>query len=144
MLKKVFLIPLFFVVIIAGCKKNTTTPDTGVPNVAVNFTIDVNNAMYAPLLNVGGFVYVSGGYDGIIIFCNGPSSYVAYDRGCPYDCESNSKAIVTVITGGIKAKCAVCGSTYSLYSGTVSGGPGSIALKQYATSFDGTNLNVSN
>jgi nitrite reductase/ring-hydroxylating ferredoxin subunit len=144
MFKRVFLIPLFLVGIVTGCKKNSTTPTSGVPNVAVNFTINVDNALYTPLLNVGGWAYVTGGYDGIILFCNGPGTYLAFDRGCPYDCETNNKAIVNVITGGIKAVCPVCGTTYSLYSGTTTSGPGSIALKQYQTSFDGANLTVQN
>lgn len=144
MFKRVFLIPLFLVGIILGCKKNSPAANSGVPNVAVSFTVNVNNPLYSNLLTVGGWVYVTGGYDGIILFCNGQGSYLAFDRGCPYDCETNSKAIVNVQNGGIKAICPVCGSTYSLYSGTATGGPGSVALKQYQTSFDGSNLTVSN
>jgi nitrite reductase/ring-hydroxylating ferredoxin subunit len=145
MLKKVFLLPLFLFVIITGCKKDSTPATSGVPNVAVSFSINVTSALYTPLLNVGGWVYVTGGYDGIILFCNGIGTYIAFDRGCPYDCETNTKAIVNVQTGGITAVCPVCGTTYSLYSGTTTKGPGSIALKQYHTSFDGsTFLTVSN
>lgn len=144
MLKRVFLIPLFLIGIIAGCKKDSPTATSGVPNVAVNFSVDVYGGGYSNLLVVGGWVYVSGGYDGIILFCNGSGSYLAFDRGCPYDCETNTKAIVNVQTSGITAVCPVCGTTYSLYSGTITKGPGSIALKQYRTSFDGTNLTVTN
>jgi len=144
MLKRVFLLPLFLFVIISGCRKDSPAATTGVPNVAVNFSIDVNNASYSALLHVGGWIYVTGGYDGIILFCNGQGSYLAFDRGCPYDCETNAKAIIAVQASGITAICPVCGTNYSLYSGTVTKGPGSIALKQYQTSFDGTNLTVTN
>jgi nitrite reductase/ring-hydroxylating ferredoxin subunit len=144
MFKRVFLLPLFLFGIITGCKKNSTPPTSGVPNVSVNFTVSVNNAQYSKLLNVGGWVYVTGGYDGIILFCNGPGTYLAFDRGCPYDCETNTTAFVNVQTSGITAVCPVCGTTYNLYGGTVTKGPGSIALKQYTTNFDGTNLTVQN
>ena len=55
--KRFFLIPLFLLGIVTGCKKDSTPAATnGVPNVAVNFTIDVNNASYSKLLNAGGWV----------------------------------------------------------------------------------------
>jgi len=144
MFKRVFLIPLFLVGISTGCKKDSTPSTAGVPNVAVNFTIQVTGGQYTKLLTVGGWVYVTGGYDGIIVFCTGSGTYLAFDRGCPYDCETNTNAFVNVQTSGITAVCPVCSTTYSLYSGTRTGGPGSIALKQYQTSFDGANLTVSN
>src|SRR5579863_3373543 len=115
MLKRVFLIPLFLVGFITSCKKATPTATSGVPNVAVSASIDVDNGLYVALLNVGGWEYLSGGYDGLIVFCNSPTpTYLAFDRGCPYDCESNSKAIINVQAGGITAVCPVCGTTYSL------------------------------
>jgi nitrite reductase/ring-hydroxylating ferredoxin subunit len=144
MFKRIFLVPLLLLVIVMGCKKNSPAATTGVPNVAVSFSVDVDNALYSSLLHVGGWVFVTGGYDGIILFCNGQGSYLAFDRGCPYDCETNAKAIITVQTSGITAVCPVCGTTYSLYSGTITKGPGSIALKQYTVNFDGTNLSVTN
>jgi nitrite reductase/ring-hydroxylating ferredoxin subunit len=145
MVKRVFLLPLLLVAIVSGCKKDSPAATTGVPNVAVNFSVDVDNALYSSLLHVGGWVYVTGGYDGIILFCNGENSYLAFDRGCPYDCETNAKAIITVQASGITAICPVCGTQYSLYSGTIANkGPGTIALKQYTTSFDGTYITVTN
>jgi nitrite reductase/ring-hydroxylating ferredoxin subunit len=144
MLKKVFLIPLFLITIIIGCHKDSPTATSGVPNVAVNISVDVYAGGYSSLLVIGGWLYVTGGYDGIILFCNGNGSYLAFDRGCPYDCETNTKAIVNVQASGITAVCPVCGTTYSLYSGTITKGPGSIALRQYRTSFDGTYLTVTN
>jgi len=145
MLKKSFILALLLMVASLGCKKESPAGVTGVPNVAVNFSIDVNDPKYPTLSTVGGWAYVTGGYDGIIVYCNGNGSYLAFDRGCPYDCESNTKAIVTVQSNNIFAVCPVCGTQYSLTSGTVSNkGPGGIALKQYRTSFDGTNLTVSN
>lgn len=143
MLKRVFILSLFVFGLTTGCKKESTATTSGVPNVAVNFAIDIYNANYAKLEIPGGWIYVTGGYDGIIVFCNGSSSYLAFDRGCPYDCESNNSAIINVQTNGISAVCPVCGTTYNLYGGTVTKGPGTIALKQYYTSFDGTNVTVS-
>jgi nitrite reductase/ring-hydroxylating ferredoxin subunit len=144
MFKRFLIVSLICFAITTGCKKDSTTNTSGVPNVAVNISIDIYSANYAALEVVGGWEYVTGGYGGILIFCNASNSYLAFDRGCPYDCETNSKAIITVQSGNITAVCPVCGTTYSLYSGQITKGPGSVALKQYYTSFDGTYITVSN
>jgi hypothetical protein len=129
-------IPLLF-----SCKKNSSATITGVPNVAVNFSVDITNPLYANLSAVGGWVYVTGGYDGIIVYRQSTTTFLAFDRGCPYDCESNSKSIVAVQSNNIFATCPVCGTQYAVNSGTVSNkGPGTLALKQYNATFDGSNI----
>ena len=144
MFKRVFLIPLFLVAIITGCRKDAPTATTGVPNVTVNTSIDVDNGFYPALQNVGGWEYISGGYGGILVLCYSPGNYYAFDMGCPYDCETNSKAIIQVQPGNITAKCPVCGTTYNLYGGTVTKGPGSIALKQYQANFQDPYIYITN
>ena len=139
--KKLLLLFLLSIGVYSGCKKDSPTAATGVPNVSVNGIppIDIDQGGYTSLLTVGGWVYVTGGYtnNGIILFCNGPDSYLAFDRSCPYDCTTNPKAFISIQAGGITAKCHVCGTIYSLYSGTIiSNGPGTIALKQYYANFD--------
>lgn len=145
MLQRVVILLLFLLGIIAGCKKSSPAPTAGVPNVAVNFTDDIYSAGYAPLLSSGGYVYIAyTGYDGLILFCNSPTpTFLAFDRGCPYDCETNTKAIINVQAGGITAVCPVCGTTYNLYNGTINKGPGTIALKQYYTIYTDPYLTVS-
>jgi len=133
--------PLFLVGIITGCKKDSTTNTSGVPNVSVvGIGGSIYDAGYTNLQIIGsGWVYVGGGYDGIILFRNSPTTILAFDRGCPYDCETNAKAFVNIQTGNITAICPVCGTQYSLFSGTISNkGPGTIALKQYTVNFDET------
>jgi hypothetical protein len=146
MLKKSFFLFLFILLLSVGCKKDSSAAVTGVPNVAVNFSIDLNNPQYVNLTVVGGWIYVTGGYDGIIVYRLTSGTFLAFDRGCPYDCESNTKAIVTVQSNNIFAICPICGTQYSLNSGAISNkGPGTLALKQYSTSFDGVNtVTVSN
>ena len=147
MLKKSFLFALLITLVTTSCKKNSPANTSGVPNVAVSFSIDLNNPQYVSLATVGGWMYVTGGYDGIIVYRQTAATFLAFDRGCPYDCETNSKAIVTVSTNNIFAVCPVCGTQYSLSGGgAVSNkGPGTIALKQYNTTYDGVSVvSVSN
>jgi nitrite reductase/ring-hydroxylating ferredoxin subunit len=140
MRNKVSILSLFLFGLITGCKKNSPpTTNGGVPNVAVNFPGSTYDAGETNLQTIGGWVYVTfTGYadNGVILFRNSNGSILAFDRSCPYDCTANTKAIVTVQTNNIAAKCPVCGTTYSLYSGIVTKGPGSMALKQYTVNFD--------
>jgi hypothetical protein len=115
MLKRVLLLPLFLTLVNTGCKKES--PTSGVPNVSVGFTDNIDDL--PNLLNALGWYYIANntGYDGLIHYCQTPGTYLAFDRGCPYDCQTNTKAVIVVQTGNITAKCPVCGTTYSLYSG---------------------------
>jgi nitrite reductase/ring-hydroxylating ferredoxin subunit len=142
MFKRAFFLFLFSVGIISGCKKETISPN-GVPNTAVSFTDDVNQ--YPNLLTVLGWTAVTGGYsnNGVLLYCQSPNDYLAFDMSCPYDCQTNMRAVIVVQPGNITTKCPVCGTTYSLFTGAVNGGPGSIALKQYYTEYNDPNLSVS-
>jgi hypothetical protein len=143
MRKKLLFIPLFLL-IIEGCKKTATM--SVVPNESVYFTADISYPPYTNLQNVGGWVYVANkGYDGIILYRSSPNTILAYDRGCPYDCATNKLAIDTVDrVGGIIAECPVCYTTYTLPAGgAVASGPGTLALKQYYTTYYHPLLTVS-
>lgn len=142
MTKKLFIFFLFFIGLNSGCKKTSPT-NAGVPNVAVNFTIDTNNPQYFNLTVVGGWMYVTGGYlnHGIIIYRASTSQFYAMDRTCTY----NNSGTVQVLKNGIMAVDSSCGSQFVISSaGTISKGPASLALKNYQTSFDGEYLTVSN
>ncbi len=142
MFKRLFIFSLFLLGLNSGCKKSSST-NTGVPNVAVNFTIDTNNPQYNNLTIVGGWMYVSGGYlnHGLIIYRASSTQFYAMDRTCTY----NNSGVVQVLKSGIMAVDSSCGSQFTISSaGMVSKGPASLALKNYQTSFDGEYLTVSN
>lgn len=141
MIRNTLILLLFAAVFFPGCKKDATNPP-GVPDVTVNFTVNLDTAFY---LNADGYEYVSGGYDGILLVYEDSASYLAVDRGCPYDCETNKKAIITVRAGGYTAICPVCGTIYSLYkNGAVINGPGTFALKQYNVYYNGIYIKITN
>jgi Rieske Fe-S protein len=134
---------LFLMGLVTGCKKENP-PQDGVPNVAVSFSANINNVGYTNLQNALGFVDVSGGYNnnGVLLYCTMPNNFLAFDMSCPYDCQSNSKAVIGVQAGNITAHCPVCGTTYTLNGGYVTGGPGIIALKQYTLTYNNPTITV--
>jgi nitrite reductase/ring-hydroxylating ferredoxin subunit len=125
-----------------------------IPDVYVNFTLDINDPEFINLTAIGSDTvdaktnnWGSGaaGFDGNgIIIYNGGDAFYAFDRTCPHDYEVNGLSVKVRIDFTI-ATCPSCGTIYSLSaSGTPASGAGRFPLKNYRTSFDGRFLRVWN
>jgi nitrite reductase/ring-hydroxylating ferredoxin subunit len=150
----IFLILLTLPVILTSCnKKNDVIPD-----IYVNFTLNLNDPEFVSLSGFGGSVAVdshtnnwgtaAAGYDGNgIIICFGVDEFYAYDRTCPHDYVVNSLSVKVNIDPGNStiAVCPKCGTKYGLtVGGTPASGIGRYPLKNYRTSFQGNYVTVWN
>jgi nitrite reductase/ring-hydroxylating ferredoxin subunit len=146
-----FLISVALAVILSGCnKKNDVIPD-----VYIDFTLDLNDPEFVNLNALGGSDTIdartnnwglnAAGFNGNgIIIYRGPDEFYAYDRTCPHDYEVNSMSIKVKIDFTL-AVCPKCGTTYGLAAyGTPASGIGRYPLKNYRTSFDGRYVRVWN
>jgi len=101
--------------------------DSPVPDVYVYFPINLSivNELTVPTNSV----YFSGvGYSGVIVYCDQPGVYYAYDATCTQ--EVSRSCIVK--NDGILAECPCCGSQYLLNSsGYPASPPATMPLKQY-------------
>lgn len=122
-----------------SCKKDEET----IPNVSVNIVISTTDPSYNDLNAVGGWIYLTGGSRGIIIYRYSIDEFMAFDRHCTYE-PTESCAVVEVDLSGIIAEDLCCGSQFLLTDGSVIDGPASVPLKFYQTTFDGNNLYVYN
>jgi hypothetical protein len=128
----IILIPLIFF----ECEQNYP-----VPEVYVNFIIELNDPMFIDLNSVGNSIIIPNeGYKGIII-TRTIEGFSAYDATCTYD-PSHSWGRVKPVDGGIYAIDTVCGSKFWLmYDGMADAdGPASIPLKMYVADYN-PNLN---
>lgn len=129
-----------------------------IPDVYVDFTLNLNDPEFVPLTAMGGAVAVdsrtnnwgisAAGYDnnGIIIY-SGVDEFYAYDRTCPHDYSTNGLSVKVNIdaASSINATCPKCGTKYALSAGgTPASGIGRYPLKNYRTSFDGRYVRVWN
>lgn len=130
---------VIFLLFSMSCRKN----DDPIPYVYVNFYVSLASPQYNALTSVGGWVYVTGGYKGIVIYRQSIDEFSAFDRACPYkpslECE-----FIEVEDNGITAIDSCCGSRFLLMDGSVVNGPATISLTRYKTYFSGTTLQVSN
>lgn|SRR6185312_7052064 len=128
------------IILIMSCSKSSNTDgSSNVPNVSVNVSFNITTAPYTALTTVGGVLYLTGGYRGIMVYRLNSNTIVSYDRACTYNI-SNAAAIVTPQNNGT-AICTDCGSTYAISNGSVNTGPSTIGLKAYTTTFN-TNTNI--
>jgi nitrite reductase/ring-hydroxylating ferredoxin subunit len=124
----------------ASCDKQRTT---GVPPVNIDISINVNLPEYANLQVPGGWVYLTGGSQGIIVYRANAESFTAVDRHCPYQPENLCRVTVDV-SNVIARDTACCHSAYLLFDGSVTQGPSSFNLTRYQTNWNGTTLRIYN
>jgi hypothetical protein len=146
-----FLIIAVLPYLVVSCKKNRNDV---IPDVYVDFYMDLNDPEFFDLLAVGGADTINyltnnygldaAGYDynGIIVYRAMLDQFYAFDRTCPHDFKVNNKSVKVKIDG-IYAVCPECGTQYALPSGgTPSSGVGRYPLKNYRTYFDGQYIHV--
>lgn len=136
LLKYLPAILVFFFVV--SCRKDKQKPE--IPYVVVNIQLYPNTLDY---ISVSGWVYVTGGYRGLIVYRMTDNDFMAYERTCPYDPDKDC-ARVEVESSNITAVDSCCGSQYILTDGSPIRGPSGYSLQQYQTSYDGNQLRIFN
>ncbi len=125
---------------IISCENVNTT---GIPYAPVNFQIVVSNPDFVALQAVGGFVSITGGSRGIIIYRASPDEFRAYDRHCTFMPQEGCR--VTMDDTDIFAVCTeCCDSKFLIVDGSPTEGPAALGLLQYNTSFNGNVLWITN
>ena len=114
--------------------------DSQVPDVPFSFTINLNIAN--PLTIPGNSMLFPGGFGGVIVYCELPGSYYAFDATCTYEISQGCK----IINEGALGTCSCCESQFILIGGAFpSKGPASAPLKQYKVSqVNSTTLRIYN
>jgi len=120
---------IFFllVAIVVSCDK---TSDSQIPNVPFSFSINLNIAN--DLTIPGNSMYFPGmGFGGVIVYCELPGTYYAFDATCTYEISQNCK----IENEGALGTCSCCGSQFILIGGAYPAkGPAAAPLKLYNVS----------
>lgn len=111
-----------------------------IPYVYVNIPLYPNSIDFIP---IGGYLYVNGGYRGIVVYRFLEDEFGVYERCCPYDPEM-SNARVSVDRSGTTCVDSVCMSKFILYDGSPYAGPSPYMLMKYRYSYDGDLLLIYN
>lgn len=122
------------------CSKNS--PNTVIPSVPVDVQLNINEPSSFNLGPIGGWLYLNGGSNGLIVYRADLNDFKCFDRHSPYNV--NDYCQVYVDSSGFVLLDSCSGSEFSIYDGNVLKGPATIPLKQYPTTFDGTFITITN
>ena len=111
--------------------------DNPVPEVYVNFTLELSNPLYQPLGTIGNAIYLeNAGNKGIIVIQTDLNVFSAYDATCTYD-PDDEWGRVEIEANGIFATDTKCGSQFSLMmNGYVNVGPAEHPLQYYPADYN--------
>ncbi|NBC82307.1 MAG: hypothetical protein GVY19_02895 [Bacteroidetes bacterium] len=139
---KIRIVLLFSILFIPGCDKKKCDV---IPNVTVDFTINLNTPPFNTLQAPGNSVEVpinhapyADGFDnnGIVIYRRTNDEFIAFDRTCTFP-HQESVAIEKQPDDPTTAKCPECESEFLLpsYGSPLEGSSASCPLKEYNTTY---------
>lgn len=142
-MNKLILTGVLFLLLI-GCKKKTkNNADNPVPSVPVQITIYPNDPLNFKLHGIGGWMYYSGGINGIIVYRKSDQEFIAIERTSS-QLPDNPKAAVQVMADNFTLKDTISLSEWRIFDGSVTKGPAQWGLRIYGTNFDGNALRIAN
>ncbi len=134
-----------------SCKKKAKTIQDNIPYQTVNITLRPSDPLYniatnpphSGLSQIGGWVYLKGGVNGIIVYRksqNSSADFVAMERTSTYY-PDDANAIAKVQSDNFTLKDSLSGSKWQIIDGALLGGPAIRGLRIYNTLYDnGTGL----
>ena len=128
-------------ILVAGCEPDLS--DDAIPWQPFDVTnINLNLPEYINLKMDKNYIYLNdAGVRGIILYNNGGSDYIAYERNCSYQ-PNSATATVEVDGSSLFMTCTGCSSTFDFATGYPTGGIAWRPLRKYATSLNGSTLTI--
>jgi hypothetical protein len=137
-LKLLFCGLLLLLNVFVSCRRDNNQ----VPLVPVNMQININQPDFFGLSVVTGWVYVTGGSRGIIVYRKSQNEFLAIERNSTYNPAEGCAVIVNA--DGIILSDPCSDSQWLITDASVIQGPASAPLQTYSTSFQDPILYISN
>ena len=136
---------LLHISLIVFCLTNCRDKNKGtstVPYVPVNINININQPDFFDLTVVTGWVYVTGGSRGIVVYRKSENEFIALERHATFEVQNN--CAVTVMPDGVILDDPCSDSQWLIMDGTIVNGPANTPLMTYNTSFNNPYLSITN
>lgn len=138
------LVVLVMLFVICSCKKKANeTPNNPVPSVAVDIIMYPNDPLNYPIQSIGGWMYVNGGLNGLIVYRKSNEEFIAIERTSTFLPE-NPAARVKVMSDNFSLRDTVSESRWRIIDGVVTKGPADWPLRLYGTTYDNNTLRIRN
>lgn len=119
---------------IFSCKKSTNHP---IPSVPFDITINTSLPSYNSLQGVGGWAYVTGGVQGIVVYRKSTDEFVAFDRKSPIVSSECKQPLTTNPDNFLQLDDSCTKAKFSLFDGSPISGS-EFGLRQYQTQWNGS------
>ena len=126
---------------LSNCRKPEVNHQ--VPNVRVDEYIVLSLPQYNNLNFINGWLYLDGGYNGLLAFRSTEEEIKVFDRQAPYYVKEKCQVFVDS-NSNVSCIDTCSGSEWLFLDGQILKGPATQPLRQYQTTFDGTHLTVRN
>ena len=137
---------LIILILPYSCKKKTVTQNAAqnpVTSIPVALNVYPNNPLYFKVQVVGGWMYIEGGINGIIIYRKSEQEFVAIERTSSH-LPNDVKARVYVMPDNFTLRDSISDSQWRMFDGTVTKAPATWPLRLYGTTYDGNLLRIVN
>jgi hypothetical protein len=137
---------LIFLLLLSAfsCKKKAKpAAEHPVQSIPVNITMYPGDPLNFKIQSIGGWMYVEGGINGIIVYRKSNEEFVAIERTSTYY-PDNGGARVKVLSDNFTLRDTVSDSRWRIFDGTVTKGPAEWSLRIYGTTYDQNVLRIRN
>jgi nitrite reductase/ring-hydroxylating ferredoxin subunit len=124
-----------------GCRDDDDDGNEQVPRIATDIQLNLNLPEYNVLLNPGGYIYLTGGSMGIIVYRINTDEFAAFDRHCTFNVPERCRVTVDEESGIVARDNECCGSEFEIITGGVVEGPAQRSLQPFNTQFN-SNTNI--
>ena len=132
---KIRIIFLIGIVLLSfSCKKTANHP---IPSVPFDITVNTSLPSYNSLQGVGGWAYVIGGIQGIVVYRKSSDEFVAFDRKSPIVSSECKQPLTTNPDNFLQLDDSCTKAKFSLYDGSPISGS-EFGLRQYQTQWNGS------
>jgi len=132
-----------FLVISCNKKETQNINNNPVPSIPVNLTIYPNDPLYFKIQSVGGWMYVNGGINGIVLYRKTEEEFVAIERTSSYS-PNNPNAVAKVQSDNFTLRDTISDSRWRILDAVVTKGPAEWPLRLYSTVYNGNTLLIRN
>ena len=129
---------LLIFVVCTSCRDR----NRNIPFIQTDFELNLNLPTYQNLNVPTGWIYVSGGSRGIIIYRHTQDQFVAFDRHSTFEVDAGCQ--VDVLEDNITIEDPCSGSQWLIIDGSVMNGPAEVGLEPYRTQWSPPILRVFN
>ena len=127
--------------LLVACNSGSSNVQPQIPLAAVNEQLVLTDQQNSNLRFDNGAVYVKGGVRGIVVVRQNASSYLAFERTCPYQPQDTCSRVKVEPFLRLYDPC--CKSQFS-FTGQPESGPATLPLRRYSTALSGNILTITN